>query len=223
MRISLSLIFLLLVLTACQKKNDSVEPEDDNEYVFDLSGNKYKIVEIGNQTWMAENLKVSKFNDGTTINLLSSDDNWKSNAIYGGSCFYDNDPNNNNPYGRLYNRYAITDNRKIAPNGWHIPTNAEWDTLISYLGGKSSAAGKLKETGFSHWKTPNAGASNSTNFTSVPAGLRNTDGSFSSLGYSSCYWSAEGYVYILYNDEDIVRTYIFSERNGVSVRCIKNK
>jgi uncharacterized protein (TIGR02145 family) len=132
-------------------------------------------------------------------------------------------------YGRLYTWYAVTDNRNVCPAGWHIPTDAEWTTLIDYLGGSTVGGGKLKETGTKHWWRPNTGATNESGFTALPGGKRNTDGSYSFIRLHGYWWSSEEYPTagafgrdMGYNYTWVLRNYGFTKRTGFSVRCIKD-
>ncbi|MBN2814552.1 MAG: fibrobacter succinogenes major paralogous domain-containing protein [Bacteroidales bacterium] len=161
----------------------------------DPDGNVYKTITIGTQTWMAENLRTTKFRDGSDI----------PNVAFGlwctgkeeAYCSYNNtvDPVSIATYGRLYSWYTVTSSRSIAPAGWHVPSAAEWTTLINYLGGESVAGGKMKETTTNHWITPNAGATNESGFTGLPTGRRGSNGAdpepFFSYGNACCfYWSS---------------------------------
>ena len=116
------------------------------------------------------NLKTTKYNDGTSIPNVTNDTSW-SNLTTGAYCWYNNDVSYKNPYGALYNWYAVNTG-KLAPKGWHVPSDAEWTTLITYLGGESIAGGKLKEAGTTHWLSPNTEATNSTGFSALPGGRR---------------------------------------------------
>jgi uncharacterized protein (TIGR02145 family) len=148
--------------------------------ITDIDGNAYKIVAIGTQVWMAENLKTTKYNDGTAIPKVTDNSSWTANTT-GAYCDYDNDPINSVTYGKLYNGYVLasTNTKKICPTGWHMATDAEWYDLALtidpsaqlIIGTESSiAGGKLKETGIIHWNSPNTGATNETDFTALPGG-----------------------------------------------------
>ena len=129
----------------------------------------------------------------------------------------------------MYNWYAVVDSRNIAPTGWHVPTDAEWATLITFLGGESVAGGKLKETGTAHWVSPNNGATNSTGFTALPGGPRyDYDGSFGYLGANGYWWSSTAfdatlawYRNIYYYNVNINHN-TDGKKSGYSVRCIKD-
>jgi uncharacterized protein (TIGR02145 family) len=114
--------------------------------VTDIDGNVYQTVTLGGQVWMAENLKVTRYRNGDPIPCVNDASAW-SGLSTGAYCHYNNDFNNAAIYGRLYNWYAVSDSRNIAPGGWHVPTDTEWQTLVDLLGGSSVAGGKMKTTG----------------------------------------------------------------------------
>jgi uncharacterized protein (TIGR02145 family) len=193
----------------------------------DIEGNTYKTVTIGTQTWMAENLRTTKYNDGTSIPNVTDGTAWFE-LFTGAYCNYDNDPSKAAIYGRLYNWYAVNTG-KLSPTGWHVATDAEWTELIEYLGGEEVAGGKLKETGTTHWNSPNYGATNETGFTALPGGYRMFDGgAFDDVGAYGSWWSATGgnpdgawnrYVYYYGNNVDKILDF---EISGYSVRCVKD-
>jgi uncharacterized protein (TIGR02145 family) len=127
---------------------------------------------------MIENLRITKYRDGSSIANINDNIEWTAQTA-GVYCWYDNDTNNKATYGALYNWFTISDSRKLAPAGWHIPTESEWTTLINFLGGESVAGGKLKATNL--WASPNTGANNSSGFTAFPRGVRNLIGWFTTL------------------------------------------
>ena len=202
--------------------------------VKDIDGNGYKTVTIGKQVWMAENLKTTKYNDGKTIPLVTDEKSWEvlTTPAY---CWYNNDATaNKNKYGALYNWYTVN-TKKLCPNGWHVPTDAEWTILTTYLGGESVAGGKLKETGTSHWESPNTGATNKSGFTALPGGFRNHDGTFGDFGSyvlifrsNGCWWSSteqsdfSAYYRRLYNTLISVYRSPSDKHFGYSVRCLKD-
>ena len=194
--------------------------------VTDIDGNVYKTVKIGNQWWMAENLKVTKYKDGSAIPNVTKGTLWNG-LTTGAYCNYDNKESNVATYGRLYNWYAINTGN-LCPTGWHVPTDAEWTTLIDYLGGTSVAGGKLKETGTTHWNSPNTGATNETGFTALPGGYRGINGAFFSIGYYGYWCSATEsnanyawYRYMDYNYSLVYRS-ISNKQYGFSVRCLRD-
>jgi len=157
----------------------------------DIDGNVYKTITIGTQTWMAENLRVTKYRNGEPIVNITDNATW-STTKSGAYCNYANttDVNKIVTYGRLYNAYAAADTRNIAPQGWHVPSDAEWLVLINSQGGESIGGGKLKESGTTHWDASNTGT-NSSGFSAVPTGGRNDyDGSFTNMGNSSGHWTS---------------------------------
>ncbi len=156
--------------------------------ITDIDGNTYNTIQIGSQTWMKENLKTTKYRDGTSITYISSNSSWQ-NTTSGAYCNYDNNSSNANIYGRLYNWYAVNNNKKICPNGWHIPTDADWNILINYLGGENVAGGKMKEAGTVHWQT-NVGGTNSSGFTALPSGYRLISGSYDGINSTTYFWSS---------------------------------
>lgn len=192
----------------------------------DIDGNTYKTVTIGTQTWMAENLKVTKYNDGAAIPNITDATEW-SELTTGALCDYENTPSNSETYGKLYNWHAVNTG-KLAPKGWHVASHAEWTELIDYFGGTSFAGGRLKETGTTHWASPNTGASNVTGFTALPGGVRDSGGAFGSIGYYGYWWSATEYGtidawyrYLNYDDSDVYWG-IYYKEVGRSVRCVRD-
>ncbi|MFN5307470.1 MAG: FISUMP domain-containing protein, partial [Bacteroidota bacterium] len=156
----------------------------------DQDGNVYNTIVIGTQEWMAENLKASHYRNGDAIPVVADSATWV-NTLNGATCFYDNDSAANNcPYGKLYNWYAASDVRNLCPAGWHVPTDAEWTTLTTFLGGENVAGGKMKSTGTQYWLSPNAAADNSSGFSGLPGGSRNDLGSYSLNGHFGFLWSS---------------------------------
>lgn len=168
--------------------------------VTDVDGNVYNTVRIGRQVWMKENLRTTKYSNGLPISLVENTEAWASlsntDKAY---CFYNNDENNGVNYGLLYTWAAATNGegysalnpsgiQGICPNGWHIPSSAEWIQLYEYLGGSDIAGGKMKELGLDHWLYPNDGASNSSGFTALPSGYRMMTGDFYGLGQFAYFW-----------------------------------
>ncbi|MBL7046505.1 MAG: carboxypeptidase regulatory-like domain-containing protein [Candidatus Marinimicrobia bacterium] len=200
--------------------------------VTDIDGNTYQTLLIGNQKWMIENLKVTHYRNGDAIQYVqseSSEPNVWENLSTGAYGYYNDDQSHQSTYGNLYNWYAVDDNRNIAPEGWHVPTDDEWQTLVDYLGGSSVAGGKLKEAGTTHWNSPNSGATNESGFTALPGGYRSSrNGSYSSLGYSGYFWSSSEYYnyyawyrILNYNNSDVNR-YNGNKDYGRSIRCIRD-
>jgi uncharacterized protein (TIGR02145 family) len=194
--------------------------------VTDIDGNVYKGVKIGNQWWMAENLKVTHYRNGDPIPNITGDSAWY-NHFAGAYCNYNNDIANVAIYGRLYNRYAISDSRNIAPTGWHVSTDAEWQTMINYLGGDSVAGGKLMEAGTEHWGV-NEGGTNESGFTALPGGFRASYGGFVEMRFMALFWAsmldypyASSY-YLDCQSIEIFRNINFSYHQGHSIRCVRD-
>jgi uncharacterized protein (TIGR02145 family) len=222
----LAIALALILIQGC-KKTDTLPAEKSLTTVTDIDGNVYKTVIIGAQVWMAENLKTTKYGNGDQIVTTTSDISGESSPKY--QWAFGDDVNNADTYGRLYTWFAATDVRSVCPTGWHVPTDIEWETLKLYLGGDSIAGGKLKETGTTHWQTPNSGATNEVKFNVLPAGYRNYTGSFVSLQLSSYIWSSSQNPTpewswgqrIGYNDGILLRGGYYKQ-SGASVRCIQN-
>jgi len=195
--------------------------------VNDIDGNVYKTITIGSQTWMAENLKTTRYRNGDKIQSVLEPNDW-ANLKTGALCYSNNEISNKATYGTLYNYYAVVDFRNIAPVGWHIPTDAEWETLVSYLGGFDEAGAKLKEERLLHWKEPNSGANNTSGFNALPAGYRNVFGVFSAFNICAYWWSftpqSENnalYYYVRYESKTVIKNAL-GKTNGFSIRCIKD-
>ena len=146
-------------------------------------------VKIGNQIWMQRNLDVTTYRNGDPIPMVADNTIWQK-LTTGAWCYYDNDSATYAAtYGKLYNWYAVIDQRGLAPAGWHIPNNEEWDVLVrKLLGGIRIAGGKMKETGTMHWLMPNSNATNSSGFTGLPGGYRYNNGKFFDMGTSGNWW-----------------------------------
>jgi len=212
-------------------KGSSISPYSQTEKggitygtMTDIDGNVYKTVKIGNQVWMAENLRVTHYRNGDPIPNVISKSEWK-NLRTGAYCNYDNNLNNAATYGRLYNWYAVNDPRNIAPPGWHVPTDEDWKELEKYLA--ANVGGKLKERGRTHWESPNKGATNSSGFTALPGGIRGSDGAFGTIGYYGFWWSATEYgsrAYLRYlaYDDSYVRRSVELKHLGYSVRLVRD-
>ena len=193
-------------------------------------------VTIGTQIWSSTNLDVTTYRDGTPIPQVTDPTQW-ANLTTGAWCYYNNDPANGTIYGKLYNWYAVagihdtdpsTPNKILAPQGWHVPSDAEWTTLTTFLGGESVAGGKMKSTGTSLWLPPNTEATNSSGFTGLPAGCRYDDGTFSNIGNNGIWWSSsessttDAWNRYLNYDNGFADGGNGSKRNGFSVRCLRD-
>lgn len=242
-------IFLLVVTgytmflaASCKKEDDQPDnptngkttaifnPHLDYSTVTDQDGNTYKTIVIGTQTWMAENLRTTKYRNGDSIPEISDSIVW-DNLKTGAYCNHNNDNSFQMvaTYGRLYNWYAVSDSRNIAPLGWHVPTNDEWTTLITYLGGDTLSIKKLKEKGSAHWCLYNEGSDNSSGFTALPGGSR-FGIYFIQSGYLGYWWSSTEddskisawYRSLTIQPGEPISPYIWFKEAGFSVRCIKD-
>jgi uncharacterized protein (TIGR02145 family) len=161
-----------------------------HDVVTDIDGNEYQAVQIGDQLWMKENLKVTHYNNGDEIPTGYSDNDWAGLST-GAYAVYDDNPSNAETYGNLYNWYAVDDNRIIAPEGWHIPTDDEWQVVVDYLGGAPVAGAKIKEEGTEHWNSPNIVATNESGFTAFGGGFRHRDsGNYDDNKEWGYFWSS---------------------------------
>jgi len=209
-----------------------------NDTVTDIDGNVYETIQIGEQLWMAENLKVTHYNNGDSISYPSDEDFGSFNeGQYG---VYDNDYTNADIYGNLYNWFAVDDDRGVCPEGWHVPSDEGWTILTDFIApegieswGNSIAGGKMKETGLDHWNSPNTGAANESGFTGLPAGYRNYDtgyyfymGSYDYVGDYGYFWSSSenfggnAWVRLLSYDTSSVGRGYSSKEFGLSIRCL---
>lgn len=204
--------------------------------VKDIDGNEYKTVKIGNQVWMAENLNVSRFRNGDSIREIKSGNQWheSDDEPYNPAwCFYNNEEKYGNIYGKLYNWHVISDPRGIAPEGWHIPSNKEWNILVAYLEGCISAGQKMKDS--VSW-TKNANGTNEIGFNAQAGGSRAVAlsdgyGIFRGLGEDAQWWSADkadnkyvkmaGYCTLIGASNCLI-TGKTSPGHGMYIRCIKD-
>jgi uncharacterized protein (TIGR02145 family) len=211
--------------------------------VTDYDGNVYQTVQIGNQIWMAENLKTTHYANGSAITLVESNSVWGALSYTDKAyCYYDNSSANANTYGALYTWAAAMNDaagsstnpsnvQGACPDGWHLPDDSEWIELTNYLGGSSIVSGKMKEIGTTHWLSPNTGATNESGFTALPAGNRSTDGTdftFNGLRDLAVFWTASEwtsyYAYLNYmrTNDSSVYSYFSYKNCGMSVRCVKD-
>jgi len=146
-------------------------------------------VQIGSQRWTGCNADTEFYNNGDPIPEVSDPTAWAA-LTTGAWCHYNNDPANDAIYGKLYNWFAVNDPRGLAPTGYHIPSDSEWTTLTTFLGGSSIAGGKMKEEGLCHWVAPNTDATNTSLFTGLPGGSRSNSGNYSTIGVQGWWWSS---------------------------------
>jgi uncharacterized protein (TIGR02145 family) len=201
----------------------------DDGACIDIDGNIYETVQIDEQLWMAENLKVIHYSNGDEITNITSNSAWGS-FVEGQYGVYDNDPSNADIYGNLYNWAVVDDDRGVCPDGWHVPSDEAYEILIDYLGGNSVAGGKMKKIGLEHWYSPNAGATNESGFTGLPSGFRYwADGNYYYMGEYNYFWtSSEGFepgfapFRTLRYDNTWVYEYDYAKDHGFSIRCLKD-
>lgn len=224
--ILLSICLIFIASSSFNKKEIKVDKSKIGT-MEDIDGNEYETITIGNQVWMLENLNVTKFRNGDLIPNVSQNEVWEQMKT-GAYCDYKDNLKNSQKYGKLYNWFAVNDERKIAPEGWHVPTEKDWNILIEYLGGENSAGGKLKEEGSEHWVSPNSEANNSSGFTALPGGIRYVTGSYYNIGTGGYWWCSSdtdavfGITYHLYYFFGNIYKYEQHKELGVSVRCIKD-
>ena len=219
---------VLLLFASCQKEiaTENV-PEELATTTAKKKAGEINSVKICKQVWMSKNLDVSTYRDGTSIPQVTDPVEW-ANLTTGAWCYYENNSANGTTYGKLYNWYAVNDPRGLAPGGWHIPSDAEWTTLTDCLDGESLAGGKMKESGTSHWLSPNTGATNSSGFTGLPGGGLFGNGPFSDVGSGGYWWSSnEGSTTVAWA-RGLFYSFAIAFRgsgfksNGFSVRCVRD-
>jgi uncharacterized protein (TIGR02145 family) len=210
-------ITLLVIpsLTWAQETGTFTDPRDAKQY---------KTIKIGSQTWMAENLNADRFRNGEPVTEAKTSEEWlKGEPAW---CYYENDPKNGSKYGKLYNWYAITDPRGLAPQGWHIPASADWETLSKTLGGIGAAGQKMKST--AGWDEKGNG-NNASGFSGLPGGSRENEGTFLNIGTMGFWWSStplgSGYLSHTLNNVNNYLGWGEGKANdfyGFSIRCVKD-
>ncbi|MBN2105636.1 fibrobacter succinogenes major paralogous domain-containing protein [bacterium] len=219
----------LIIVTAfnCDNKNPT-ENKHATGTVTDIDGNTYQTIKIGSQWWMAENLKVKHYRNGDLIPYVPKELDWYKLYTHG-CCIYDSDTSNFNTYGLLYNWHAVNDWRDIAPEGWHVPSEGEWQTLMVTLGGDTIAGGRMKESGTAHWNSPNTGATNESGFSGLPCGIRSHTGQYSMMGEYARFWSSTElttrmsmYAYLGFRTSECGMNHWYKEQ-AYSVRCVKDE
>jgi uncharacterized protein (TIGR02145 family) len=227
-------VFVFQLSNSCKEENEvfitdaNFNPSVTYGSMTDQDGNTYKTVTIGTQVWMAENLKTTKYRNGDPIPNVTENLQWK-NLTTGAFCNYNNDNKVGTNYGRLYNSYAVYDNRNIAPTGWHVASNSDWENLENYIGGQFTGGVRLKEIGTKHWISPNQDATNETGFTAIPGGLRES-GVCYGIGEIAIWWSSTtsstlgwGIGWSLsYVDNGLGLGSLFEGNIGTSIRCVKD-
>jgi len=214
MKFILSIASAVLILMSCSKSPNN-------------TGGSTTTVTICAQVWMTKNLDVTTYRNGDAIPQVTDATAW-ANLTTGAWCYYNNDPANGPIYGKLYNWYAVNDTRGLAPTGYHVPSDGEWTTLETCLGGSSVAGGAMKEAGLMHWLSPNTGATNSSGFAGLPGGSRGSDGTFISIGGDGGWWSstendtAGAWYRYLYYFNSSVNSFYYDKTFGFSVRCLRD-
>jgi len=228
-----SVLGLILILSGCQK-----EPQGTVQ-ITDVEGNSYGTIRIGDQVWMTENLRVGSFRDGSgMLSNLYANYEWASAgpacAVYPDRLIdgLETDQEVLKAYGMLYNWLAVTDPRGLCPDGYRVPTEADYEELITYLGGEDVAGGKLKSNRTSpvehpRWEEPNTGAADSYNFHALPAGFRSFLGGYDYVGYAGEWWCSTGLdanfggIMLIYSDSESAIVTYRDKNTGLSVRCIQ--
>jgi uncharacterized protein (TIGR02145 family) len=229
---TLVLLGIFLMDASSCKKKDSTASDSTTGTVTDVDGNIYKTVKIGTQWWMAENLRTTRYNNGISIPLITDSATWRYLSTPG-YCWMNNDINYKNIYGALYN-WNTVNTGKLAPAGWHIPSDAEWTILTDFLGGENTAGGKMKsigtiETATGMWYAPNTGATNESGFSALPGSIREAGYFFLSvIGHIGYWWSStftgigDAWGIELDYSDAMVNRDNWSVTYGFSVRCLKD-
>jgi uncharacterized protein (TIGR02145 family) len=203
----------------------AVVSKSDTKKVSDASA--FEEVQIGNQIWTVKNLNTDKYRNGDEIPQVKDIKKW-SKLNTGAWCYYENNDEYGASFGKLYNWFAVNDPRGLAPDGYHVPTHEEWDTLLANLGGDLLAGGKLKEKGIKNWASPNTKATNQSKYSALPGGYRSTEDGFFDITEKATFWSNSeinekfGRKRVINNSSGSVVMSISDKRQGSSVRCIKN-
>jgi len=235
---TLVLMTILLLSFGCGE--DKMTDPNGEETVIDIDGNVYRTVTIGTQVWMAENLKVTHYRNSDPIPNITDSIAW-GDLTTGAYCNYHDDANYASTYGRLYNGYAVHDDRNIAPAGWHVPSDDEWKQLEMYLGMSQSQAdsigwrgtdegGKRKEVGTDHWRSPDTGATNESGFLALSGGNRDRYyGYFQDMGNTAYFWTSTESDsrrtwsrYLFYDYSQVARGVYTENEYGFSIRCVRN-
>ena len=200
--------------------------------VTDIDGNVYQTINIGEQEWMAENLKTIRYRDGTSIEYPGDDVSaWERNTA-GAYAWHNNDIDNKDPYGALYNWQATKNTKGLCPSGWHVPTDTEWQILVDCLGGGSIAGGEMKSTRTDpdphpRYNDPNTGATDRSGFSGLPAGLRRSNGTFRDIGFYGAWWSVtdgtagDAWHRSIFYADTTVYHFVYGKSSGMSIRCVR--
>ena len=226
LKIILFAIAWISIITTCTDSKD--ELNNSHNTVQDIDGNVYHTIKIGNQIWTVENLKTTRLNNGEIIPNVSNSADW-FNLTTKGWALQENNNEYESTYGKLYNWYAV-ETGNLCPDGWHVPTEQDWNILTEFLGGEEIAGGKMKSVGLTYWDSPNGDATNTSGFSGLPGGYRNFsfNAEFNSLKGSGCFWSASiendmPYERDLYYAHGaLIKNQMPYKGYGLSVRCVKN-
>ena len=199
----------------------------ESKTVTDVDGNTYPIVTFGTQLWMAENLRTTHYRNGDAIPELTEGAEGEDPAS-GASCTYEYNPENEATFGRMYTWHAAMDERGLCPQGFHVPTEEEWNTLADLLGGIYSAGGLVKAPGYAGWEAPNPDPEKGGAFMALPGGVRDTDGSFYFLGSNAYFWSSTerpdeagfGYYRYISGGMELLNGGFYAKGVAMSVRCM---
>ncbi len=232
-----SILVLVMGIISCSNEESKTQNQIAARPTVPIQNGE---VQIGTQIWMTRNLNVTRYRNGDPIPQVTNATQW-ANLTTGAWCYYQNNTSNGIVYGKLYNWYVLNDPRGLAPTGWHVPTDAEWSTLINCLdpnadGGNilpNVAGGKMKATGTIQagtglWQYPNAEVTNASGFTGLPGGFRDVDGTFGDVRKFGYWWSSSEYftMYAWYrnlNFDSSNATRSYNSMNyGFSVRCLKD-
>jgi len=230
-----SLAGFFLILSGCSKndKNNQI-----TNTVIDIDGNVYHSIEVGTQLWLVENLKTTRYRNGDQIPVVNDDAQWR-NLTSGAACNINNDAAMGNKYGKLYNWYAVNDGRSIAPVGWHVPTDAEWTLLETYVANNLNNLGTVAQVlgSKTDWNASifngavgfELTKNNSSGFSALPGGVRDNNGACHDIGDYGYWWSStySGSLYAwgryLFKDYQTINRFELGEKqNGFSVRCVKD-
>ncbi len=238
--LALSTVFALCCLVYSAKAqilNTNIS-ESVPETVSDIDGNTYHTVVIGEQVWMQENLRTTKYRNGKLISKNLSNEQWGLNKS-GACAVYDNDSIKENAFGLLYNWYAVVNPAGLCPIGWHVPKDTEWNQMVKYLDDYADttelkrvqsevAGGQLKEIGITHWASPNTGATGTANFLAFSGGNKSVNGKCNDVGAYGYWWTAtassnaEAYGRLLSYFNSNIDRFKTSKNLGFSVRCVRN-
>lgn len=213
-----------IVITSCGESSNKESTTTNHDTTEKDTTNK---ITIGEQVWMVENLNVDKFRNGDPIPEAKTEDEWKKagDEKKPAWSFYNVNPDNGRPYGKLYNWYAVNDSRGLAPKGWRIPSDKDWSILTDFLGGESVAGIKMKSGKF--W-SESEGGTNESGFLALPGGCRNSFATFDQIGDYAYWWSSSEngtnawYRFLEPDNGYVGRSGFGNKGNGYSVRCIRD-